>query len=291
MHHHSDAMVSPIALRGDLFSHLSFSQATRAPYASHDCRASGVENSLRRVPPALKQNRPFCFSRGLMREQPYDDLSLFGQSGSRKYLNAAERRRFIKKAECAVPDVRLFCLVLGWSGARISEVLALTPAAIDLDIAVANFELSSAARPESSGKCLCLTICLMNLTAVLICEPGNATAPAPKADLALEPRNSLAARQTGYGRRRHHGARATPKGLRHGFGVNAFQSNVPPHLCSTMARPCLAAHHLYIWRRDGGRGTRVCCAYVGEEKLSEPNTPLTSHSRMFTFRSHGVETI
>ena len=26
------------------------------------------------------------------------------------------------------------------------------------------------------------------------------------------------------------GAPAMPKGLRHGFGVNAFQSNVPPHL-------------------------------------------------------------
>jgi integrase/recombinase XerD len=26
------------------------------------------------------------------------------------------------------------------------------------------------------------------------------------------------------------GAHATPKGLRHGFGVSAFQSNVPPHL-------------------------------------------------------------
>jgi integrase/recombinase XerD len=26
------------------------------------------------------------------------------------------------------------------------------------------------------------------------------------------------------------GTPATPKGLRHGFGVNAFQSDVPPHL-------------------------------------------------------------
>jgi len=26
------------------------------------------------------------------------------------------------------------------------------------------------------------------------------------------------------------GTPAMPKGLRHGFGVNAFQSNVPPHL-------------------------------------------------------------
>jgi integrase/recombinase XerD len=26
------------------------------------------------------------------------------------------------------------------------------------------------------------------------------------------------------------GMPAMPKGLRHGFGVNAFQSNIPPHL-------------------------------------------------------------
>ena len=26
------------------------------------------------------------------------------------------------------------------------------------------------------------------------------------------------------------GLPATPKGLRHGFGVNAFQANAPPHL-------------------------------------------------------------
>jgi site-specific recombinase XerD len=26
------------------------------------------------------------------------------------------------------------------------------------------------------------------------------------------------------------GLPAMPKGLRHGFGVNAFQSNIPPHL-------------------------------------------------------------
>ena len=227
-----------------------------------------------------------------MREQPYDDLSLFDQSGCRKYLNAAERLRFIKKAECAVPDVRLFCLVLGWSGARISEVLALTPTTIDLDIAVANFRT------------------LKRRKAGFIRQ-----VPLPD-DLLddLERSFDLRARQRD-GARAHKrlwpwcrvtawrhikqvmaaadiiGARATPKGLRHGFGVNAFQSNVPPHLCSTLARPCLAAHYIYIRRRDGGRGTRVCCAYVGEEKLSEPNTPLTSHSRMFTFRSHGVETI
>jgi integrase len=75
-----------------------------------------------------------------MREQPYDGLSLFGQSGNRKYLNAAERQRFIEAAQCAPLKVRLFCLVLRWSGGRISEVLALTPAAIDIESGVASIE-------------------------------------------------------------------------------------------------------------------------------------------------------
>jgi hypothetical protein len=64
--------------------------------------------------------------------------SLYGRSGERKYLNAAERRRFVKAAQRAPPEVRLFCLVLTWSGGRISEVLALTPGAIDVASGAAN---------------------------------------------------------------------------------------------------------------------------------------------------------
>lgn len=75
-----------------------------------------------------------------MREQSYDGLSLFGLSGSRKYLNAAERLRFIEAARLAPPAIRLFCLTLGWSGARISEVLALTPASIDIESGVASIQ-------------------------------------------------------------------------------------------------------------------------------------------------------
>src|ERR1700682_5876759 len=40
----------------------------------------------------------------------------------------------------AEPKTRLFCLTLLWSGGRISEVLALTPAAIDIESGVANIE-------------------------------------------------------------------------------------------------------------------------------------------------------
>src|ERR1700684_1733903 len=75
-----------------------------------------------------------------MRPHAGAGMSLYGPTGARKYLNAAERRRFIKAANRAEPKARLFCLALGWSGGRISEVLALTAAAIDIDSGVANIE-------------------------------------------------------------------------------------------------------------------------------------------------------
>jgi hypothetical protein len=42
-----------------------------------------------------------------MDELPYDGLILFNQSGSRKYLNAAERQRFIEAARGAPPKIQL----------------------------------------------------------------------------------------------------------------------------------------------------------------------------------------
>ena len=68
-----------------------------------------------------------------MHEQLNDGLTLFGQFGSRKYLNAAERARFIKSTQRFPAKLRLICLTLGCSGARISEVLAITPHSLDFD--------------------------------------------------------------------------------------------------------------------------------------------------------------
>ena len=75
-----------------------------------------------------------------MRSHADAGMSLYGPTGGRKYLNAAERQRFIDAARQASPDVRLFCSMLRWSGGRISEVLALTPAAIDIESGVASIQ-------------------------------------------------------------------------------------------------------------------------------------------------------
>jgi integrase/recombinase XerD len=166
-----------------------------------------------------------------MREQPYDGLSLFSRSGNRKYLNAAERRRFVDAAAGAPDHVRLLCLVLRWSGARVSEVLALTPAVIDLDTGV---------------------VCIRTLKRRAQCVVRQVPLPPGLLD-ELERVLSLRAAQRDRVRAnrpifrfsrttawRHvkgvmtaagvTGTAAMPKGLRHGFGVSAFQANVPPHL-------------------------------------------------------------
>jgi integrase len=56
---------------------------------------------------------------------------LYDQRGGRKYLTSAEYRAFVNAAKTARPDVETFCLALAYTGARILELLNLTPRCID----------------------------------------------------------------------------------------------------------------------------------------------------------------
>ncbi len=59
-------------------------------------------------------------------------MDLHDTQGQRLYLTAAERTAFLTAAKQAPLPVRTFCLVLHYTGCRISEALALTPASVDL---------------------------------------------------------------------------------------------------------------------------------------------------------------
>ena len=61
-----------------------------------------------------------------------------------EHLNAVERRRFVEVARLAPAKIYLFCLTLAISGACISEVLALTLAAIDIESGVRSIMTSQA---------------------------------------------------------------------------------------------------------------------------------------------------
>lgn len=60
------------------------------------------------------------------------DFSLFDLQGQRKYLNQEERKKFHHIANALERnDIRLFCLLLFYTGARISEVINLRKTSID----------------------------------------------------------------------------------------------------------------------------------------------------------------
>lgn len=59
-------------------------------------------------------------------------LGLFDEKGNRKYLTARERLAFVYAASQEKIPVCTFCLTMAFTGARISEVLALTPNRIDM---------------------------------------------------------------------------------------------------------------------------------------------------------------
>jgi integrase/recombinase XerD len=166
-----------------------------------------------------------------MREHAHAGMSLYGSTGSRKYLNAAERRRFIKAARRAPLDVQLFCLVLNLTGGRISEILALTPAAIDIDSGVANITTLKRRKHGIVRQVPLPHVLLNDLNRVFGLRRMQRDP-----DFAYR-RIWKWSRTTAWRRVKEvmaaanvSGTPAMPKGLRHGFGVKAFQSNVPPHL-------------------------------------------------------------
>jgi integrase/recombinase XerD len=66
--------------------------------------------------------------------------SLFDGSGVRKYITSRERLAFVRAASKEREAVSTFCLTLAFTGARISEVLALTANRIDESGATIVFE-------------------------------------------------------------------------------------------------------------------------------------------------------
>jgi integrase len=166
-----------------------------------------------------------------MQGQSHSRLSLFELSGHRKYLNAVERRCFIRATARQRAAVRLFCLTLLWSGARISEVLALTPGAIDIESGVASITTLKRRKRGIVRQVPLPPDVLRGLERHFRLRRSQRDARRATRRLWRWSRTTAwrhvkqvmaAAGITGKA--------AMPKGLRHGFGVKAFQSNVPAHL-------------------------------------------------------------
>lgn len=153
---------------------------------------------------------------------------IFDAYGKRKYLDKRERQNFLECARQATPDVATFCTTLAYSGARISEVLELSPSRIDFDMSVVVFECL---KKRKRGQYRAVPL------------PRNVLESLDKIHDIRRAQNSLDqcdmpiwawSRTTAWRRVKEvmeaanvSGPHASPKGLRHSMGVLALQSGVP----------------------------------------------------------------
>lgn len=156
-------------------------------------------------------------------------MRLHDHNGHRKYLTPTERQNFIHASESALHQVRTFCGILVHTGCRISEALALTADRIDIDDGLVIVE-SLKKRRKGVYRAIPVPPAFL-YTLDMVHDLRTARR---REDGGRSVRLWSWSRPTAW---RHvravmeaagiTGLHASPKGLRHGFGIKAVVSNIP----------------------------------------------------------------
>lgn len=158
-------------------------------------------------------------------------MTLYAPNGARKYVNRDERERFLRAADAAGPKTRTLCLTLAYTGCRISEALALTLNDIQQDARVLSIRTLKKRRQNVVREVPAPGVLVSALTAVHSIEGPHATETDGDTPLWAWGRTTAWERVKGVmviaG---VVGPQATPRGLRHGYGVHAIQHGVPLNL-------------------------------------------------------------
>jgi integrase len=158
------------------------------------------------------------------------DFGLYAPNGARKYLNQSERQRVLAAIAALKPSEALFALTLAWTGARVSEVLALT--APSFQVESGTVAIQTLKRRKHHVREVPLPPELM---AALDRHFGlsNKRRDPRAADHRVWPWHRVTAWRLIKRVMRHSGVagrQACPRGLRHAFGVGSLQAGVPLNL-------------------------------------------------------------
>lgn len=160
----------------------------------------------------------------MARTVPTPSFSLHTMGGRRKYLTPSERVRFIAAARGSPAAITTLCLVLVWTGCRITEALNLVHADLDRDGGIITIRCLKKRRDGVIREVPVPS----NLMALLARVHGEGPLDArlwPIARVTAWRQIKDVMREAGVG-----ATAACPKGLRHGFGVHAVRSGVPLNL-------------------------------------------------------------
>ena len=165
---------------------------------------------------------------------------LFDPAGQRLYLCASEDSRFLDAAGHADTKTRLFCQLLSYTGARISEVLAITPRLLDIEEKQVVFRTLK--RRKLAFRAVPVPAWLMRQLQAL----GHG--------LGEDDRLFRWSRQTAWRRVKSvlaagaiSGPQATPKGLRHKFGIAGITHGLPETMVQElMGHAKLSSTAIYV---------------------------------------------
>lgn len=149
--------------------------------------------------------------------------SVYDEEARRKYLNAAEGKRFLAALSELPHDRAIFCRVLHLTGCRISEALELTSERVDLADGVLRIRSLKKRKAKVYRR-----------------VPISKELQKSLLELASSPPNQRIfnfSRPTGWRVIKQamefakiEGVQATSKGLRHGFGVRCAMAKIPLNL-------------------------------------------------------------
>lgn len=171
-------------------------------------------------------NQQFLLQWGLIVNMPF----LLTCAGARKYLNSDERFRLYNHIRSSTGEIEMFCWILLETGCRISEALALGRRNIDLSQRAIAFE-SLKKRRRGVFRAVPVSDDLVG------CLEGYFSLSQMPDSTPVDERLWSWSRTTAYRRVCAmmracgiSGMHASPKGLRHGFGVAAVSAGVSLNL-------------------------------------------------------------
>jgi integrase/recombinase XerD len=157
----------------------------------------------------------------------YRPFNLYTPVGDRKYVNLSERAALIERLKSLPVKRRLFVLTLIWTGGRVSEVLALVPASFQIEAGLVAIQTLKRRRP--CVREIPISSALMaELDGVFRLRQAQRDPRAARVPLWRFHRVTAwrvikrAMEQAGI-----EGIRATPRGLRHAFGIGTLAAGVP----------------------------------------------------------------
>lgn len=161
-------------------------------------------------------------------------MRLYNEAMERLYINDEERSRFLACAREFEPETRTLCEVYVYTGCRASEAIALCPALIQLERGLIGFKTLKKRKFHVREVPVPMRLCeLLDNVHGVRSSQGD---PNERMRPLWQVKGVRISRTTAYRRVKQVmnkagiiGARASPKGLRHGFGTHNTQRNIPQH--------------------------------------------------------------